>query len=66
MICQFFPAIISFAYFSVASKEIGKPLAIPKEEAIATIGRLESIPVPTDTIALKRNSDYSNISGEEH
>ncbi|XP_047515657.1 serine-protein kinase ATM [Pieris napi] len=57
-----YDAIISFAYFTSPFKDIGKQFSLPKEEAISRLCDLNSIPVPTDTIAIKRNCDYSNLS----
>ncbi|CAK1549906.1 unnamed protein product [Leptosia nina] len=55
-------AIISFAYFVPTSKEIGKPIPIPREEPIFKLRDLDCIPVPTDTIAIQSNCDYTKIS----
>ncbi|CAG4944828.1 unnamed protein product [Colias eurytheme] len=54
-------AIIKFAYAVPTAKDIGKPLPIPKTEGISKLRNLNNTPVPIDTIAIRKDFDYSNI-----
>ncbi|CAH0725816.1 unnamed protein product, partial [Brenthis ino] len=58
LICD---ATISFAYCVPKSKDL-KPQAVPKSEAISRLRDLNAIPVPTDTVAIRKDCDYSHLS----
>ncbi|XP_041988824.1 serine-protein kinase ATM [Aricia agestis] len=53
-------AIIAFAYLVPESKSL-KPQAIPRTEEIAKLRHLDAVPVPTDTIPVRKDCDYSQI-----
>ncbi|XP_047544765.1 serine-protein kinase ATM isoform X2 [Vanessa atalanta] len=54
-------AIISFAYCVPVSKDL-KPQAVPKVEAIAKLRDLNAIPIPTDTIPVRKDCDYKCLN----
>ncbi|XP_023934790.2 serine-protein kinase ATM [Bicyclus anynana] len=58
LICD---ATIQFAYYVPESKET-KPQAIPRSESIAHLRDLNTIPVPTDTIPIRKDCNYSGLS----
>ncbi|XP_050361625.1 serine-protein kinase ATM [Nymphalis io] len=54
-------AMISFAYCVPVSKDL-KPQAVPKMEAISKLRDLNAIPIPTDTIPIRKDCDYSRLN----
>ncbi|VVC96704.1 unnamed protein product, partial [Leptidea sinapis] len=42
--------------------DIGKPLPIPRTEGISKLQDLNTIPVPTDTVAIRKDCDYSRLA----
>ncbi|OWR44587.1 serine-protein kinase ATM [Danaus plexippus plexippus] len=54
-------AIISFAYYVPKSKDL-KAQTIPRTEPISALNTLNAVPIPTDTIPIKKDSNYSQIA----
>ncbi|CAH2104651.1 unnamed protein product [Euphydryas editha] len=53
--------IISFAYCVPPSKDL-KPQEVPRTQAITKLRDLSDIPIPTDTIPIRKNCDYSRLN----
>ncbi|CAG5022045.1 unnamed protein product [Parnassius apollo] len=58
---QICDAIISFAYF-VPKVNSMKPQPIPSAEPISKLRNLDSLPIPTVTVPIKKDGVYSNLA----
>merc|ERR1719347_381894 len=56
-------ALINLAYVTPSTTRVSKEIAFPKDHALKKVSDWSSVAVPTDTLLIRPDCDYSSVAG---